>query len=232
MSCILYYSNFCPNAKELIKELSKSSIKDDIHFINIDQRVTKPDGATHIILQNGQELLLPPTINKVPALLLLNHGNKVLFGEEINEHLRPKQVELDTSATQNNGEPLAFALGGDSYGGQGFGVASDSYSFLDQDSEDLSAKGNGGMRQTWHYATLDSNNNNMSIETPPDTYVPDKVEDSSFKKFTDTRDNEIKQQNQQMQNQQMQNQQMQNSQMQNQQMQNQQMQNQQMQQYA
>ena len=199
MSCILYYSNFCPNSKELIKELSKSSIKDDIHFINIDQRVTKPDGATHIILQNGQELLLPPTINKVPALLLLNHGNKVLFGEEINEHLRPKQVELDTSATQNNGEPLAFALGGDSYGGQGFGVASDSYSFLDQDSEDLSAKGNGGMRQTWHYATLDSNNNNMSIETPPDTYVPDKVEASSFKNFTDTRDNEIKQQNPQPQ---------------------------------
>tara|TARA_B100001758_G_C18332962_1_gene569910 strand:- start:477 stop:1085 length:609 start_codon:yes stop_codon:yes gene_type:complete len=199
MSSILYYSNFCPNSKELIKGLSKSSIKDDIHFINIDQRTTKPDGTTHIILQNGQEILLPPTVNKVPALLLLNRGNKVIFGEEIQEFLRPKQIELETSATQNNGEPLAFALGGDNYGNSGFGVASDTYSFLDQNPEDLSAKGDGGMRQTWHYATL---NDNVAIETPPDTYSPDKVEDSSYKNFTETRDNEIRQQNPQPQMQQ------------------------------
>ena len=192
MSSILYYSTFCPNSKELIKDLSKSSIKDDIHFINIDQRITKEDGTTHIILQNGQEILLPPTINKVPALLLLNRGNQVIFGEDIQEFLRPKQVELETSATQNNGEPFAFALGGDSCGSSVFGVASDSYSFLDQNSEDLSAKGNGGMRQTWHYATLDGN---TPIETPPDTYSPDKVEESSYKNFTQTRDNEIKMQN-------------------------------------
>lgn len=201
MSCILYYSNFCPNSKELIKSLSKSSIKDDIHFINIDQRTNKPDGTTNIILQNGQEILLPPTVNKVPALLLLNRGNKVIFGEEIQQFLRPKQIELETSATQNNGEPLAFSLGGDSYGNSGFGVASDSFSFLDQDPEDLSAKGNGGMRQTWHYATLDDN---IAIETPPDTYLPDKVKDSSYKNFTETRDNEIKQQNPQQQMPQMQ----------------------------
>ncbi len=192
MSSILYYSNFCPNSKELIKDLSKSSVKDDIHFINIDQRKTNPDGTTHVILQNGQEILLPPTVNKVPALLLLNRGNKVIFGNEIQEHLRPSQIQLEASATQNNGEPLAFALGGDSYGNSGFGVASDSYSFLDQDPEDLSAKGNGGMRQTWHYATL---NNEDAIETPPDTYTPDKVKDSSYKNFTETRDNELKQQN-------------------------------------
>ena len=190
MSSILYYSNFCPNSKELLKQLSKSTIKDDIHFINIDHRVTKPDGTVNIILQNGQELLLPPTVNKVPALLLLNHGNKVIFEKEISDYLHPKQVELEKNATQNNGEPLAFSLG--SEGNVGYGVASDSYSFLDQDSEDLSAKGNGGMRQTWHYSTL-NNESNMTIETPPDTYSPDKINNDSFKQYSSNRDNDIKQ---------------------------------------
>jgi hypothetical protein len=71
-------------------------------------------------------------------------------------------------ATQNNGEPLAFMMGS----GVGFGVVSDNYSFLDQDATSLAAKGDGGMRQQHHYATYDYNG---AIETPPDTYEPDKV---------------------------------------------------------
>ena len=39
----------------------------------------------------------------------------------------------------------------------GFGVMSDNYSFLDQSSEDLSAKGSGGLRQLYNYATIDFN---------------------------------------------------------------------------
>jgi hypothetical protein len=34
---------------------------------------------------------------------------------------------------------------------------SDNYSFLDQSSEDLSAKGSGGLRQLYNYATIDFN---------------------------------------------------------------------------
>ena len=64
MSSILYYSNFCPNCKDVIQNVSHSSIKDDIHFVCIDTRNTKPNGKTHIVLSNGQEILLPPTIVK------------------------------------------------------------------------------------------------------------------------------------------------------------------------
>ena len=141
MSSILYYSNFCEKCKIILQELSKSSEEDDMHFICIDNRINK-NSATYIVLEQGQEVLLPPTVNKVPALLLLNHGHRVLFGDDILSHIAPKNEVAQQVATENNGEPMAFSLGG-----TGFGVASDSFSFLDQTAENLSAKGVGGMRQ-------------------------------------------------------------------------------------
>ena len=186
MSSILYYSSHCPNSSKLLGKLSKSSVQDDIHFVSVDRRERQPDGATNVVLENGQKLLLPPSVTKVPALLLLNQGNQVLFGAEIDDYLKPKQVVLDSQATGGNGEPLAFSLDSDST--QGFGVASDSFSFLDQSAEDLSAKGGGGMRQQWHYATIGHAD---SIETPPDTYAPDKVGSDTYKSFEAKRSNEI-----------------------------------------
>lgn len=183
MSSILYYSNYCSNCKVLLQILSKSNIKNDIHFINIDKRIKKGNGATYIILENGQEILLPPTVTKVPALLLLNKGHQVLFGADINKYLEPKHVAQTNNTVKTNGEPLAFSLSGGS-----FGVISDNYSFLDQDAESLSAKGNGGMRQQHHYATLDMES---MIETPPDTYTPDKVGQVSMEKLQQQRNSEV-----------------------------------------
>lgn len=173
MSSILYYSNYCENSKGLLQTISKwGNVQKEMHFINIDKRVKKSNGATYIVLENGQEILLPPTITKVPALLLLNQGHHVLFGKDIIKHLEPKQAVHQNVATKNNGEPLAFSIGGGGGGGACFGVASDNYSFLDQDADSLAAKGDGGMRQQHHYATLDFNG---QIETPPDTYTPDTI---------------------------------------------------------
>ena len=72
-------------------------------------------------------------------------------------------------------------------GGYG-GVASDNYSFLDQDADSLSAKGNGGMRQQHHYAALDYYDN---IETPPDTYTPDKVGSVSMEQLQSKRNSDV-----------------------------------------
>ena len=105
----------------------------DMHFINIYKRCKK-NGATYIILENGQEILLPPTVSKVPALLLLNKGHHVLFGSDINKHLEASNVNHTNPIVKQNGEPLAFSMNN-----CGFGVASDNYSFLDQDSTSLSA---------------------------------------------------------------------------------------------
>jgi hypothetical protein len=52
----------------------------------------------------------------------------------------------------------------------------------------LSAKGNGGMRQQHHYATLDHFSN---IETPPDNYTPDKVGSVSMEQLQQQRNTEV-----------------------------------------
>ena len=184
MSMILYYSNYCDKCKTLLQHISKSSVKKDMHFVCIDKRIKRENGATYIILENAQEILLPPTVNKVPALLLLNRGHQVLFGNDINKYVEPVQVVSQQKATNNNGEPLAFSMASSF----GYGVASDNYSFLDQESSELSAKGNGGMRQIHHYATI---NHSDSIETPPDTYSADTIGNVSIEQLQKKRNSDI-----------------------------------------
>jgi len=163
MSCILYYSNFCNHSKSIIQTLSKTNLAKDIHFICIDKRV-KEDNKTYIILENGQRIILPETVNRVPALLLLNNNYEILYGEAILHFFKPKQEVAVKQATNNNIEPMAFSFGG---GSSAYGIMSDNYSFLDMNSDDLSAKGNGGVRQMHNYVHtnyIDSN----TIQTPAD----------------------------------------------------------------
>ena len=150
MSCILYYSNYCEHSKKLLQTLSKSNNQKDIHFICIDKRVKESNNKLFIVLENGQKIIMPENVTRVPALLLLTEGYKVLYGESILEHLKPKQEVEIRKATQNNMEPMAFSFGGGSFGD----IVSDQYSFLDQAPEDLEAKGNGGMRQMHNYVDL------------------------------------------------------------------------------
>jgi hypothetical protein len=82
MSSILYYSNFCDHSKKLLQSVSKTSVSKDIHFICIDKRV-KDNNKIFIILENGQKIIMPENVNRVPALLLLNQGYNVLYGEAI-----------------------------------------------------------------------------------------------------------------------------------------------------
>jgi hypothetical protein len=153
MSSILYYSNFCEHSKKLLATLSRTNVQKEIHFICIDKRVKDPNGKLFIVLENGQKIIMPENVNRVPALLLLNQGYNVLYGESILQYLKPKQEVAVRQATQNNMEPMAFSFGGG--GGGGFGdVVSDQYSFLDQDAESLKAVGNGGVRQMHNYVDI------------------------------------------------------------------------------
>ena len=193
MSSIIYYSTHCDKSKAVLTALSKSQVSNDIHFLCIDRRVKSSTGAVHILTETGEKVLLPPQVNRVPALLLLNKGHLVLYGDQILQHFQPKNVALNDQATGFNGEPNAFALGRESMG-SGFGVASDNYSFLDQSADELSAKGNGGMRQLYNYATVDLVD---KIDTPPDTYSPDKVGSVSMEQLQQKRQSEIQNQQQQ-----------------------------------
>jgi hypothetical protein len=190
MSSILYYSNFCEHSKKLLQTLSKANIHDDIHFICIDKRVKEANNKIYIVLENGQKIIMPENVNRVPALLLLNQGYNVLYGESILQHLKPKQVVAVKQATQNNMEPMAFSFGG------GFSdVVSDQYSFLDQDPESLRASGNGGMRQMHNYVDInyqDSMRENVGNET--DTKKSSKLPQGlTIEQLQQQRDSEIKQ---------------------------------------
>lgn len=185
MSTILYYSNYCNNCKHILSFLSKTTtVKEDIHFLCIDNREKKNNGMTYIKLANGEEVLLPPTITKVPALLLINRGYHVLFGDEILQHIQPPAEAMKQQSVSQHGEPSAFALG---IGG--YGVASDHYSFLDQTPDELLAKGAGGMRQSHHYANIVHSD---KIETPPDTYSADTIGNVSLDQLQQQRANAIK----------------------------------------
>ena len=152
MSSILYYSKFCEHSNKLLQTLSKTNVQKDIHFICIDKRIKDSNGKMFIVLENEQKIIMPENVNRVPALLLLNQGYQVLYGESILNHLKPKQEVAVKKATQNNMEPMAF-----SFGGGGFSdIVSDSYSFLDQGADELEAKGNGGMRQMHNYVDLNT----------------------------------------------------------------------------
>jgi len=160
---ICYYSNFCDPSKKLLQKISRTKLQREIHFICIDQRNRGPNGQTYIIY-NGEQLILPATVSRVPALYF-SDTNKVLFGDDIHKYLLPKEAEINHVATNGHGEPECFSI-------SNMNQLSDMYSYLDQSAEDMSAKGNGGVRQLRHFSALDEN---TSIATPDEDYVPDKV---------------------------------------------------------
>ena len=189
MSSVLFYSNACANCQSLLGDLAKNDTT-DIHFVCIDNRKQNPDGTTRAILPGNKEFLIPPNISSVPSLLLLTRGNRILVGvKEVMAHLRPI-VERNHKFDQSTGtshaaditEPSAFGTW-DTAGCTG--VVSDLYSYLDQTSDSLLAKGNGGARQMYNYATMEMED---AIETPVETYRPDTIgEDVSVSKLVQQR---------------------------------------------
>jgi glutaredoxin-related protein len=183
MSSVLYYSKYCENCKKLLYEIGKTKIQKNMHFLSIDKRIQKNE-KWYIVLDNGKQIFLPPNIVKVPSLLLLNKGNKILIGDDVLNFLRPQIYQEKQQATQHNMEPLAFSI-------YEMGSSlSDNYSYLDQTSEEMSAaKGNGGMRQMHSFVKL---NQIDKIQTPPEDYEPDKVGEVDLGKIQAQRANDIK----------------------------------------
>ena len=181
MSSILYYSNFCEPSKKLLQTVSKTGLAKDIHFICIDKRIKDSNGKVFIVLQNEQKIIMPENVTRVPALLLLNQNYKVIYGDQIYQHLKPAQEVQVKQATRNNMEPASFF---DSFSFSGFGssgIASDNYSFLDQSDDELSVKGNGGLRQMHSYVSL-NDSGNLSMHLPQDEhdYKSDKLKEGEM----------------------------------------------------
>tara|TARA_B100001063_G_scaffold52620_1_gene46546 strand:+ start:3583 stop:4143 length:561 start_codon:yes stop_codon:yes gene_type:complete len=181
MSSVLYYSKYCENCQKLLYELGKTNISKQIHFLSIDKRVNK-NSKVYLVLDNGCEVFLPPNITRVPTLLLLNKGNKIIVGDDVLNYFRPQLTQQKVKATRHNMEPMAFSM-------YEMGTSmSDNYSYLDQSNESMSAKGDGGLRQMHSFVTL---NFDDKINTPPEDYEPDKVGNVDLGKLQAQRDSEV-----------------------------------------
>lgn len=174
MKYILYYSNFCQHCKQLLIILAKQKIAlEEISYICIDKRQQMDDGKIYAELDNGRLIPIPKNINSVPSLVMLNHGNSVIVGDNILTHFKKsnKQEMIE--------DPSAFSF-------TEMSGSSDKYSYLDMTNEELSAKGSGGLRMMHDYVSLD---HNQRIETPPED-EPVKT-DVSMEKLMQQREGEI-----------------------------------------
>jgi hypothetical protein len=171
---ILYYSNHCKHSQKLLQTLVKANMSDKISFICIDKRYTDPKtNQLYIVLENSSRVIMPPNIHSVPSLLLIKQNYKVLMGDDILKHYHPQMKEINEKATGTNGEPIAFPILSST---GGTNIISEQYTMYNMTPDELSAKGKGGNRQMYNYVS--ASDDIQFIQTPPDTYRPDKLSSS------------------------------------------------------
>jgi len=184
---IVYYSNYCKHSQKLLQYLAKHGLTTKINCINIDKRKRDPQtNQTYIYLEKGGSVLLPPNVHCVPSLLLVNEKFRVLIGQEIYSHLTPKVNVQNAIATNNNGEPQSFSIPSSQ---NGMNIQSEQYTMYNMSADELSAKGKGGMRQMYNYVS--AYHDNMTINTPPETYRPNKVSSETVEALEQVRNNDF-----------------------------------------
>jgi len=167
----LYYSNYCKHSKKVLDFLSKSGITEKLNCICIDKRKRDPNtNQMFIQLDDGKQVLMPPNLSSVPALLLINKGYSLVLGSDIIQHYEPEVKKKLESANFGDGEPSSYTIQSSSGGSN---IVSEQFTFYNMSPDELSAKGTGGQRQLYNYVPVANSNN--AINTPPDSYKPDKV---------------------------------------------------------
>jgi hypothetical protein len=171
---ILYYSNFCKHSQKVLQTLAKTSVVDKISFICIDKRVRDPkNNQIYIQLENGGKVVLPPNIHSVPALLLVKKNYQVIYGgDEIVQQYQQHITSMTNKATAQQGEPTGYILNSSN----NCNIVSEQFTFYNMSPDELSCKGTGGMRQMYNYVS--AKDDTFAINTPPDTYRPNKLSNS------------------------------------------------------
>lgn len=182
---ILYYSNHCKHSEKILNYLVKNDIVKYLNCICVDKRqINQSNGNVNIILENGNSVMLPPNVHSVPSLLILKENYRVVMGDEILKKFNVQVKENNDIATQGNGEPMSFSLGSKD-------VSSEVFSSFDATPEELSAKGQGGNRPLYNYVSATGVTN--TIQTPPDTYKPDKLStDVTIESLNQSRNEQMK----------------------------------------
>jgi len=171
---ILYYSNYCKHSQKVVQSLVKHNLGDKISFVCIDKRTRDPNtGQSQIILENGTKVAMPPNISSVPSMLLVNNNYKVVLGDDILKHFHADMKSLNATQTHAASEPTGYHLTTASVGSN---IMSEKFTDYNMTPDDLSAKSNSNTRPLYNYVSASSDSS--FINTPPDTYKPDKVSTS------------------------------------------------------
>ena len=95
---ILFYSNFCTYCKEVINNISKTPLNENMLFVCVDD----------------ENIQLPPFITSVPTIYLIN-DKKIVVDEAIGDWIKER---LSTQTPQENSEEIQAYFGstGDSFG--------------------------------------------------------------------------------------------------------------------
>tara|TARA_A100001015_G_C14664429_1_gene584338 strand:- start:45 stop:581 length:537 start_codon:yes stop_codon:yes gene_type:complete len=168
MTIIFYYSRYCNNCSSILSLFSKIKDKSQFSFVCIDKRASMNNEIYAQV--NGKLIQLPKSLSHVPAILIednLIFGNKAL--EKVQQFTK-KESAVD--------EPSCYSL-------NQLSQYSDNYSFLDQDSEEMSAKGSGGLRQIHNFSLLSGS---VSINTPEIASSGGKVTEGDLEKYKRERD--------------------------------------------
>jgi hypothetical protein len=171
---ILYYSNYCKHCQKILQYIAKNGLIEKVTCISVDKRTLDPKTQqTMILLENGRPSPLPPNINRVPSMILVNRKYQVITGDEIVAYLQERfQIQSDKGSVRNAvAEPSGFSLQHSAPGG--VNIVSEPYTFYNMTPDELSAKGRGGNRQMYNYVS--ANHDPLAIPTPPDNYRPDKI---------------------------------------------------------
>lgn len=168
---VLYYSTLCPNCKIVLQHIVKNGLAEKLNCISVDKRKRDPQtGQTVLQLANGKQVLLPPTIHSVPAMLLVKEGYRAIFGQDVLTHLGGNNTQSPLQNRSN--EPTGMALNSLSSGN----VVSEQFTSYDMTPHELSSKGVGGRRDLHGYVSAETPT--FSIQTPDETWRADKVPDS------------------------------------------------------
>jgi len=190
----LYYSNYCKHSQRILQFLVKGNLVDKINFMCIDKREQNDkNNQIYIILEDGKRVVMPPNIQSVPSLLLVQQKYKVILGDDIIQYYQVS-ANTDTKKQQlmQQVEPIGTSLMQSS---GGMNIISEQYTNYDLTPDELSAKGNSGRRQLYNYVS--AHDDVHAIQTPPDTYQPDKIDkEMTVNTLQQRRTNEIGSNNQ------------------------------------
>lgn len=161
---LLFYSNFCQHCKQIVKEIKRSPVSNEIRYVCIDSSQVREK--------------LPNYINSVPSLVV-GETNQIFVGNQITGWLKMQPIinNKEESPPQNRenymdrNKPIVEkkdqneSIGPNGWHNNEMNAFSDSYSFL---GVDTSAQGDGGMSMVHNFETL----NGTSGDTLPSGMTP------------------------------------------------------------